>query len=187
MGKRNRVVVSYLDDFLCIAETESECLSVHQMLIELVQRLGFEVNWKKESLPSQEIVFLGVEINSVTRRLALPDAKFVELQELVLKWSHKTRTSKIDLQRFLGKLNWACRVIRGGRTFVRRLQDLLCRVSESHHHVRINAAAKQDISWWLEGLSYFNGSCSFVCDVVLPSFEFESPMSGLISNSTPYV
>jgi hypothetical protein len=150
---------------------------VFDTLVDLIERLGLVVNWKKVALPTQQIVFLCV---GVSRKLTLPETKLKELIDLVELWTHKRRTTKKELQRFLGKLNWACRVVRGGRTFVRRLIDLLTRMSESHHHARINVAAKNDISWWSEGLKLFHGNCSFVCDQVLPAhcFSTDACLSG---------
>ena len=43
--------MNYLDDFLVIAPTHEECTQVMQMLLGLVQSLGFEVNWSKVVIP----------------------------------------------------------------------------------------------------------------------------------------
>jgi hypothetical protein len=72
----------------------------------------------------------------------------------------------------LGKLNWSARVIRGGRTFVRNLINLLPLVKESYHYVRLSSAARSDIQWWLVALSKFHGQTPFGCDIPLPSFAF---------------
>jgi hypothetical protein len=104
MARRNLAVVCYLDDMICVAETELECLSVFNTLIELLERLGLDINWGKVALPTQKIVFLGVHIDSITRQLALPEKKFIELKSLVKTWSAKKRCTKLELQKFLGKL-----------------------------------------------------------------------------------
>ena len=47
-------------------------------------------------------------------------------------------------------------------------------VSDSNFHVRLNVSAREDLSWWQECLIFFNGRCSFSCDVSLPSLCFSS-------------
>ena len=107
MARRNLAVVCYLDDMICVAETELDCLLVFNTLIELLERLGLDINWGKVALPTQITVFLGVHIDSVARRLSLPDKTFLELKTLVGAWSVKKRCTKLQLQKFLGKLTWA--------------------------------------------------------------------------------
>ena len=117
-------------------------------------------------------VFLGVTIDCVTRTLSLPSKKLRELLDFIESWDDRRKVTKLEVQRMVGKLNWAARVIRGGRTFMRALIDLVSRARESHHHVRISAAARMDLLWWKCGLPVFNGTCQFKCDVPLPSFCF---------------
>jgi hypothetical protein len=79
---------------------------------------------------------------------------------------------KKDLQSLIGKLNWCTKVVRGGRTFLRNLIDLLPNVKEQYHYVRLSAAAKSDIQWWIVGLSKFHGSTPFAVDLPLPAHVF---------------
>ena len=62
-----------------------------------------------------------------------------------------------QLQSLLGLLNFACRVIKPGRAFLRRLIFLTIDVKEPHHFVRITAEARKDIDIWLLFLTDFNG------------------------------
>ena len=124
--------------------------------------------------PTQRIVFLGVKINSVTRKLSLPTKKLSEFKILLESWRKKSLTTKLELQSVFGKLKWACHVVRGGQTFVRQLTDILLRVSESHHHLRVNAVAKEDISCWLQGLTFVNETCSFKQGIPSPTHCFAS-------------
>ena len=85
MTKRGfRTVLAYLDDFLIIGESESECEIVYNELIRLLGELGFKINWDKGVPPTQRLTFLGVEIDTVNRQLSLPDSKLCELRELCI-------------------------------------------------------------------------------------------------------
>ena len=80
--------------------------------------------------------------------------------------------SKKDLLRFLGKLNWCCKVVRGGRTFLRRLIDLSMLLKKNHHKIWLNAEAREDINWWVASMEYFHGNTKFVDDLRPPSDTF---------------
>jgi hypothetical protein len=172
MAKRQMRVICYLDDMLCIGDDESDCQLVYDTLRAVLNSLGLIINEKKCQGPTQIITFLGVKIDSPNRTLSLPEIKLEELKVLVSKWMRKRRATKLEIQKFAGKLNWAARVVRGGRTFMRALLNLIVRLGENHHHIYINSAAREDISWWSKGLINFHGHCAFKCDLPLPNFAF---------------
>jgi hypothetical protein len=125
MANRGFVILAYLDDMLCVGKDYDECKLAFDTLVELIESLGLVVNWKKCEGPVDVITFLGISIDCVRRILTLPEDKLLQFRELVDKWSRRKRVTKLELQKFLGKLNWASRVVRGGRTFMRHLIYLL--------------------------------------------------------------
>ena len=115
----------YLNDFLVIGSTLVECFEIFNCLLELLQRLGFSINWKKVVPPTQCLIFLGVLIDTFSQSMSLPHDKLVALQELLLSFQHWHRASKRQLQGLAGKLNWACRVVYDGHTFLRHILDTM--------------------------------------------------------------
>lgn len=172
MRRRGYEVLVYLDDFLILGATAEKCYSAFNALVSLLDSLGFTINWGKVIYPCQKLVFLGVVIDSVNRTLALPDNKLQNLRLLLQTWRRKKRATKQELQQLLGKLNWAARVIKSGRTFVRRLIDLMCSVKRKHHHVRLTASARADIAWWSHFCTLFNGTANFIADQPVPDHMF---------------
>ena len=80
--------VGYLDDFFVKADTLQDCLAAMNTLISLLRKLGFHINWKKVIDPTTRITFLGIEIDSITMCLRLPDEKLIKIrQELSLSAS----------------------------------------------------------------------------------------------------
>ena len=71
-----------------------------------------------------------------------------------------------QLQQLIGRLNWGAKVIKGGRTFLRRLIDLMCSLKRRHHHIRLNTSAKADIQWWAQYIGIFNGTAHFIDEPV---------------------
>ncbi|KAK3746307.1 hypothetical protein QZH41_015390, partial [Actinostola sp. cb2023] len=108
------------------------------------------------------IDFLGIEIDTVRRQLTLPDRKLCELRLLLNETMAKRSITKRDLQSLVGKLNFAARVVFGGRTFLRRIIDNVNHMQRPHHHVRLNAQLRADLAWWTEFLGVFNGKTFFV-------------------------
>ena len=99
------------------------------------------------SLPTPDLS-RGVKIDTVKCELRLPDVREVELlspcKETYLK-RLKRKCSKPHLQRLLGKLNWAARVVRGGCMFLRRLIALANSVKLPHDRVYLNLSARADL------------------------------------------
>ena len=60
-------IIIYLDDMLLIGHSLEEIIMSRDIVIFLLQHLGFVISWKKPVLtPVQEIEFLGPTVNSVT-------------------------------------------------------------------------------------------------------------------------
>ena len=57
-------VVVYLDDFLVIGATRSECERAYQILLALLQDLGFTIGEHKLVPPTQRLTFLGVQLDT---------------------------------------------------------------------------------------------------------------------------
>ena len=161
-------LVNYLDDLLIVSPTKEKCWLDLDMSINVLTKLGFVINWDKVSPPTQIITFLGVQINAVSRSLTLPQDKLTDLKCLLNTWLTKKKCSKKDLLKFLGKLNWACRVVRGGRTFMRRLIDLSKTLRLMHHRGWLNVETRKDILWWSSALEIFHGHTQFIQDIPPP-------------------
>ena len=71
--------VAYLDDFFIKGDSFQECLGALNLVISLLRKLGFHINWKIVVDPSTQIVFLGIEIDSVNICMRLPSAKLDQI------------------------------------------------------------------------------------------------------------
>ena len=64
-------VVVYLDDFFLCGPDFLSCKTTYDALILKLRDLGFQINWKKVVDPCQQLVFLGIQINTMTGRVTL--------------------------------------------------------------------------------------------------------------------
>ena len=95
MARRGfKLILAYLNDFLVLAATWAECKEVFDCLIELLQNLDFEINWRKVEPPTQCLTFLGVLIDTVSECLSLPQEKLVDLQLFVQDFLHRPGLAK---------------------------------------------------------------------------------------------
>ena len=71
-----RHALHYLDDFLILGPTNSmECLDSLQAALALCNHVGFSVAPHKTEGPASKLVFLGIEVDSESLCLRLPQEK----------------------------------------------------------------------------------------------------------------
>ena len=145
-----------LDDFMAICLNFMVCRRSLQNLIDLCMQLGIPVNHDKTVWPNTQVEVHGIEVDTVQMIARLPDDKLSKARSLVRTLTCVKRTKLKTLQEALGFLNFACKVVRPGRTFLRRLYDVCCRVSLPHHYVRIDREARKDLRAWLTFLTDYN-------------------------------
>ena len=64
--------------------------------------------------PSTQIVFLGIEIDSVNMCMRLLNAKLDQIRTELSLFENRNRASKTQLQSLAGKLNFCASVVFGG-------------------------------------------------------------------------
>ena len=57
----------------------------------------------------------------------------------------------------MGLLQHACKVVNPGRTFLRRVFELLRGTHKSYHHIHLNNGMRSDLAWWDLFLDSWNG------------------------------
>ena len=85
LRKLGIIVVIYLDDFLIIADSKESCLNSLNITINLLEFLGFTINFEKSQLiPVMQCKFLGVILNSLDMILELPLYKKLKIKNVVI-------------------------------------------------------------------------------------------------------
>ena len=121
-------VLPYLDDWL-IHTNRSTLWSHRDKILETFQTLGFIVNHKKPQLkPSQEIEFLGVNLNLRLGTAALPRKKAINLVKKLKQFPNQKIISYKQTASVMGSLNWASALIVLGKLQLRPIQRLMYRL-----------------------------------------------------------
>lgn len=152
----------YLDDFIFIGSANtSQCKFIMQKFEELCLEIGVPLNAEKTVLPTTNLVFLGLEIDTVKMQVSIPQEKVYQLSTLLKFWVGKRKIKLSELQSLVGKLNFFSKAIPGSRAFNRRFYNAMIGTSKPNHHIRISGSMRQDIKTWIEFLDSFNGVVYF--------------------------
>lgn len=148
-------VILYLDDSLLLARPRQVALQHRDILLELLQRLGWVVNWAKSDLaPTQSWEFIGLQWSSRDMTVSLPQDK--------LQVIHSSADTMLQLpahptcrrvQRFLGRTNFAATAVPRAKLQVRALQRDLANAYKSSRDLfrpcPLSPAAQEELRWWL--------------------------------------
>ena len=170
----NKCQVAYvwhlLDDFVVCGPPDSPaCTESLKCVLDLAESLGVPINHSKTVAPTPCLTVVGIEVDTDSMQLRLPEDKLLHARDLCKQFRVKRKVTLRQLQSLIGFLNFACNVVVPGRAFLRRLIDLTKGVSSKHFHIRLTRESRRDIDAWLVFLQNFNGVSMLLSDVWLSS------------------
>ena len=154
-------LIHYLDDFLGGEKTYKSCKELMVLFKSIMDNLGVPLADEKTAGPTQIIIFLGLELDSIKMEVRIPLDKITEVvQKIEFVLSQKKVCLRV-IQSLIGSLNFCCRAIPIGRPFCRRLINATCGVKHMYHYVRVNKEMKSDLKMWMRFFSGHNGVSVF--------------------------
>ena len=151
--------IHYIDDFLTMGRPGStECEVNMEIMQQTADLAGLPLEPSKSVGPVTSLTFLGIEIDSTENSLRLPADKLETIKHSLGRWRGLKACRKRDLLSLIGSLSHACKVVRPGRAFLRRLIDLSTSAKQLDHFIRLNADARSDIEWWWRFIEKWNGT-----------------------------
>ena len=151
------------------------------ILFKECTRLGVPIAAHKTEGPSTVVSFLGILIDTSKGELRLPQDKLTRLQELLVEWKARRWCIRKELESLIGLLNHACKVVRAGRPFLRRMIDLLHAVHRplsSKVPIRLSQGFRADLAWWMEFVEQWNGVSFLNSPSSLPKAHLFTDASG---------
>lgn len=124
-------IIVYLDDFLAIGATQEECTQAYKVLLQLLQDLGFTISEGKL------VQALNFYYNASTGQAS---------------WL----STNNQLQWLAGKLNWTCRAVYSGQTFLYQVIHTINSLSLGAKYC-LTLSFCHDTAWWVNFLRAFNG------------------------------
>ena len=149
------------------------------LLLSVSEHFGIPVAVDKLEGACSVITFLGIELDTIQELTRLPTHKLEELQSLITALVGRKSCLKWDLKALVGKLQHACKVVKPACTFLRRMFELLCRVSKKHHHIRLHHAFCSDLMQWHTFLGSWSGKATMHSrDQWIPAVEIYTNAAG---------
>ena len=152
----------YLDDYLGGGTANNnECKAIIEAFHSQCNILGVPLAKDKCLGPVTQLVFLGLELDSVMMQVRVPMDKVNDICAMIKEVLRHARMQLRTLQSLIGSLNFMCRAISPGRPFCRRLINATCGLNQPHHFLRINKGMREDLQMWLKFFQSFNGISVF--------------------------
>ena len=133
---------------------------------------------QKREGPTTCLPVLGIVIDTEAGELYLPDEKLERLQALLQQWGSKVAFTRKELESLIGLLNHACKVVHSGRSFLRRMLDLLHAVPMTQPAIRLNTSFRSNLAWWTEFLKQWNGISFLPPPSLLPETTVTTNVAG---------
>lgn len=147
------ISVNYLDDFLLIGQTYNECVNNVTKTMNVLQSLGFVINFNKSQItPKTECKFLGFIFNTNNMSIYLPEEKKQRIRKKTIKFLKLKKCTIRYFAEFIGLLTSACPAVRYGWMYTKmfeRQKFLALGTSDDYNRKMIVASSlKEDLEWW---------------------------------------
>ncbi len=90
--------------------------------------------------------------------ISLPADKTEKAKTLLDNMFKKRKVQLKVVQQLHGFLNFACKAVPPGRTFLHRIANLMVGIKSNSHFVRINKECRKDLQAWKYFLEHFNST-----------------------------
>lgn len=152
---RGYVSSAFLDDIILIGKDESSCKENVRVTLELLGKLGFEINAQKCILrPVKELEYLGFVFDTARMCLYLPMRKKQKLKSLCGKFLNENDVSIKEMAMLQGNLISASPAVAYSKTYTRntavRINEALVNANKNYDEkMMVTLDVKSDLIWWL--------------------------------------
>lgn len=163
LRKRGFRFAAYLDDICLLAPSKEAAERQGKEMVQHLQQKGFIMNTKKTCLePSQRREFLGLNVDSTTLTLSVPNKKLDKIRREVKSILEKPAWPLRKLAATIGLLDSVSRAMRTGHLMTRSLYaDIRLAIREEpswdNRPVTISEDSKEELRWWLRSSISYSG------------------------------
>lgn len=152
LHRRNYQSCIYLDDFILFGSSFNECETNVRTTIDLLQSLGFRINYiKSRSKPAVKCKYLGLIFDSVKQSIAIPPPLRENLSRLCSRFARLPKCS--EFASFIGSLISVCPAVSYGLLHTKRFErEKFLALSKSNEDfsaiMDLPPYLEEDFSWW---------------------------------------
>lgn len=145
----------YLDDIITLSADKEAALAHHDIVIQLLTRLGLPIARDKIQTPARAVEWLGININTLDMTISIPHKKVQDTLIAVKKYKKRRSMSKRELQSLIGRLIHVAKCVSPARLFVSRLLDALR--AADRKYLKVTREMKADLDWFTVFCEDWNG------------------------------
>ena len=161
-----KTIFNIYDDFLVVdpppPHNSCKCQYTLSSCFDICTELGVHIEDSKTFYPTTCLPYLGFIADSDLLELRLPREKQEKVLSLLSHWSEGRPGTKRELLPLVGFLQHCTQAILLGPPFLHRLIDHAHSVKRIHHYVKLSTWGKDDIQWWFQLISKWNGKSLFI-------------------------
>ena len=167
-------LLHYLDDFVTAGPPDSpQCIQNLSTSLAVCKRLGLPLHPGKCVGLTPLLTVLGIELDSLAQVAHLPADNLQVLRDLIHSWLPCKWCFRQELESLTGHLHHAAKIVWRGRTFLRRMIDLLCCFRTKDHPIRLNQEFHHDLLWWHHFLDQWHGVSFWLFPGLSPTTDLE--------------
>ncbi|GAA6095931.1 uncharacterized protein LOC125138511, partial [Tachysurus ichikawai] len=157
-------ILTYIDDWLIIADSREKVVQNTARVLSHIATLGFRVNVLKSNFtPAQEVIFLGLELNSVTMRVRLSRKRVSSFMNCLSRFREGARIQYRTCLRLQGLMASAVHVLPLGllrmRAFMKWILSLhLSPLRDLCRYVTVTRACVAALRHWRAAVFYAHGA-----------------------------
>jgi ribonuclease HI len=154
-------LLCYMDDILIAASPEN-IIAHRDLVLSVLQGLGWHVNFEKSSLEVKTCTeYLGYIVDSVGKtnvpEIRVPNYKLKKLSKDIRRALDKKTITARHLARIIGQCSAMCRAIFPGKLQLRNAYRLLRSKLNWESTLYWTDSVIQDLKWWMTALHSWNG------------------------------
>lgn len=150
-------LIHVMDDFAIIDSSYSKCKKSLSKFQDVCSYFGIPLAPEKTTVPSEVMVFLGIQLDTRRMMAQLPQDKVVKAVNKIDSLLKCSSCRLKEMQSLIGTLNYSCYILPHGKAFYRRLVDSIVQKSRDRvSMIKVNYECKQDLQVWKVFLLSFN-------------------------------
>ena len=168
--------IIYIDDHLTLGKSESEAKANNAIANGVLKQAGWIVSPTKTQGPSSRLVFLGLEVCSVTQKFYIPEKKIVRILSMLDSLLSARRICLRALASLVGLLQSCGRALgpvvrlRTRRTYGFLMENVtkFC----WGYHLALHEDCREELNFWFENIKDLNGF-QFSAKLSMKDIDFE--------------
>jgi len=156
LTKQGVNVLCYVDDFAGVAPCKKSATTAFSKLQALLDTAGLQEAKHKASPPTQVLVWLGIEFDTVEMTISIPHDKLTAIRDLVEDWKCRSHAHITQLRSLMGKLLHIAQCSAPARLFLNRMLNTL-RQCPPHGNIQLSTEFRKDLAWFEAFLPTTNG------------------------------